>query len=166
MSKGQRTVRLPKDYSQAAFMNIVRDLEGRIANLEALGPIDQSFTPTLGDGTNNFTLSVATGAFTKYGRVIHFGLQCTWSSIGSAGAAQLRALLPIPYTAMRSGAFSFCQVDGVDTVGGANDIYGFVSATTATVFFRTGSDNANSVALAANSCSPTGQINGSGFFFI
>lgn len=44
-----------------------------------------SWTPTIGDSLNrNFTLTTATGRYTRIGNMIHFSVLCVWSSKGSA----------------------------------------------------------------------------------
>lgn len=70
------------------------------------GNFDTSFTPTMGDGTNNFTLSVAKFHYLQIGKLIHFSTHITWTSKGSA-----------------SGAI---QVSLPHTLGAATTLYSFV----------------------------------------
>src|SRR5688572_17127941 len=44
-----------------------------------------TFTPTVGDGTNNYTLDIATGVYTKIGNLVKVDVACRWTGIGSAG---------------------------------------------------------------------------------
>lgn len=125
-----------------------------------------SVTVTLGDGTNNFTMTTATLTYTKIANIVFFAVNCVWTSIGSAGASQLRITgLPIAITA-GGGSFTFSTVDGLDTVGGTRFITPYFGDLPTILAFRTSTDNAASAALAANSCSATGKIVGAGFYFV
>lgn len=122
-----------------------------------------TWTPVMGDGTNNYTLSVAKGYYTIIGNMCFASWSCTWTSIGSAGAGQLRVTLPFTVlnedTARYSAALG--AIDGVDTTATLNQIVAQALANTAYVQFSRANDNASSTALAANAQSAAGGINGS-----
>lgn len=70
-------------------------LNGKLANgivttdgSKNLIPIaaQSSYTPTLGDGTNNFTTTVAQGSYYKIGSLYHVQATITWTGKGSASA--------------------------------------------------------------------------------
>src|SRR5262245_31782546 len=122
------------------------------------------WSPTLGDGTNNYTLTTASGLYVKLGVLVFVTVDLTWTSIGSAGAGQLR-ISGLPFVAANvSGnvpGFVFANYSGLDTTAAENTILASGSPNSATILFRRVSDNASSVALAANSSSGTGAISGS-----
>ena len=43
-----------------------------------------AYTPTMGDGTHNFTLTTSSGYYTVVGNLVHFEIWLQWSSTGSA----------------------------------------------------------------------------------
>jgi len=112
----------------------------------------------VGDGTNNYTLSNNDNAYTKIGDMATYWIDVDWTSIGSAGAGQLRAA-GLPFTSTRSGAMNWGQVDGMDTGAGVTPISAFCSSST--LFFRRINDNAASTTLPANSSSASGGFSGS-----
>lgn len=125
-------------------------------------------TPTLGDGTNNFTLTTATIAYSQIGNVVFWNVNCTWSSIGSAGAAQLR-ISGLPVSCAGLGAFQFSTMDGMNMVSNVNGknffLTGSYGAGTTVLSFRQSEDNVASAIYPANTCSATGKIIGGGFYF-
>ena len=54
---------------------------------------DTTWTPTLGDGTNNFTLTTAVGKYQQFGNIVKGHFNLTWSSQGSA-SGDLEISLP------------------------------------------------------------------------
>jgi len=64
------------------------------SNLSAVSAVT-CYTPTLGDGTNNFTLSGSNACYYKIGNLYIGNVSAAWSSKGSAtGAVNLRISLP------------------------------------------------------------------------
>jgi len=120
-----------------------------------------TFTPTLGDGTNNYTLSIAIGSYTKTGDTVHAHVTAVWSSIGSAGAAQLR-VGAMPFTSISTANYRFgvawASVSGLDTTATLNQITGLMLNSATTVGFERANDNAASTALAANGSSASGWM--------
>lgn len=53
-----------------------------------------TYTPTIGDGTNNFTTSTATGHYIVTGRVVNFFAYVVWTSKGSASGT-IKLSLPL-----------------------------------------------------------------------
>lgn len=124
-----------------------------------------TWTPTLGDGTNNYTLSIAVGDYVKVGRHCTVSVCTAWTSIGSAGAGQLR-ILGLPFApggqANNQNGFAISTMDGIDLTAAVAQITGNTPVgATAGIYFRRSTDNAASVALAANSSSASGGLAGS-----
>jgi hypothetical protein len=122
------------------------------------------WTPTLGDGTNNYTLSTARGLYVKLGVLVFVTVDVAWTSTGSVGSGQLR-LGGLPFLiadiAGNVPGFTFGNCSGLDTTAAENMILASGSPNTATILFKRVADNAASVALAANGSSSTGAISGS-----
>ncbi len=55
--------------------------------------INGTWTPVIGDGTNNFTTTTALGFYTLIGKLMSFDMRLTWSSIGSASGV-IQCTLP------------------------------------------------------------------------
>jgi hypothetical protein len=74
---------------------------------------NNSFTPTIGDSTHNFTTSQSTGYYTVVGNLVCFEIWLKWSSQGSAVAGNnLRISLPMAVVSPRA-AFSLGYIEGV-----------------------------------------------------
>lgn len=120
-----------------------------------------SFTPTLGDGTNNYTLDRAVGLGVKIGRLVHIDIACRWTSIGSAGVGQLRVkTLPYPSnstTGYQVGA-SVGYTDDLDTTATLNQLMGYIGTNSTEILLYRAADNAGAAALPANSSGATGEI--------
>jgi len=113
-------------------------------------------TVTIGDGTNNYTISSQVCDYTKLGRVVVARLTVNWSSIGSAGAGQLR-IGGLPLTASSgSHAGSIGSAVGLDYTATLNPIICYAQG--ADVFFERVNDNAAETHLAANGSSATGGV--------
>lgn len=128
-------------------------------------PVSDAWTPVMGDGTNNFTLSTANGRYIKLGNVVLFWAHCVWSSIGSAGAGGLQITLPFTTnaTAGRRYSFPLGNVNGMDNGGGKQIV---VSAGNNESFlsFYLVNDNASYSGIAANAQSATGFVQVSGSY--
>lgn len=115
-----------------------------------------TWTATLGDGTNNYTVNSQTSTYTKIGRLVYVRTSLTWNSIGSAGASQLR-IGGLPF-AVGSGshAANIGSVTGFDTTATLNPITAYVQASS--IFFERVNDNAAPTALPANGSSASGNF--------
>jgi len=126
-----------------------------------------TFTPTLGDGTNNYTLSFAEGSYTKIGNQVIWHALLIWTSIGSAGASQLR-MGALPFTSSAVGNITYSawigSFDGLDTTATLNQIMPRVGTNSTACFFNRANDNAAATNLAANSSSASGGIQLSGVY--
>jgi len=119
-----------------------------------------TFTPTLGDGTNNYTLSTASGNYTRIGRQVTAYIAITWTSIGSAGATGLQ-LGGLPYTSasatnFRAGA-NLAYVEGLDNSAGKQIISDLLLSRTYLIFYLI-NDNAAPTVLLANTSSSAGLL--------
>lgn len=119
-------------------------------------------TPTLGDGTNNFTLSgTSYGTYTKIGDLVTVYYSLAWSSIGSAGAGQLViGALPFATNSDSNARFAACigALSGFDTAAGAKQITARAASSATTIAFFQTEDNAAPTNLAANGCSASGSL--------
>jgi hypothetical protein len=119
-----------------------------------------TWSPTLGDGTNNYTLQFVTGIYTKIGNLVTASGLLTWTSIGSAGSGGLRLSLPFAAINVNFARFGAALglLAGFDTVGGTKQIVcNLDQGANFLTFFQT-NDNAGATALPSNSQSPTGQV--------
>jgi hypothetical protein len=125
-----------------------------------------TFTPTLGDGTNNYTLSIGEGSYTKISNQVIWHALLIWTSIGSAGASQLR-IGGLPFAAF-SGNITYSATigtfAGLDTTATLNQITLQLSGGASAPHFYRSNDNAAATNLAANSSSATGSIQASGCY--
>jgi len=123
-----------------------------------------TFTPTLGDGTNNYTLTTAVGYYIKIGRLVFASFYCIWSSIGSAGAGQLR-MGALPFTSQNVGNDRFgaalSSISGFDLTATLNPIVAQTGGNQTIISFSRLNDNAAPTALPANGSSATGEVAGS-----
>ena len=73
---------------------------------------DATFTPTIGDGTNDFTLSGTNGNYTRVGRLVHIHeLDVIWTSKASASGTIV--IEGLPYAACCEHGLSIATVQGV-----------------------------------------------------
>jgi hypothetical protein len=142
-------IRFPAAQNASADANTLDDYE------------EGTFTPTLGDGTNNFTLSFANGFYTKIGDTVHAHAYAIWTSIGAAGSPALRiGALPFASSSSMQYGFAFGGMSGIDVTASTKQICGETQGGTE-VRFNVTEDNATASPLAANTCSATGAISGS-----
>jgi hypothetical protein len=140
-------------------------------NVGTLSPEYKSstFTPTLGDGTNNYTLITAEGHYTRIGDRIIWDSIMVWSSIGSAGAGQLR-MGGLPISSSNSGTYrataTIGSFSGLDTTAAESQITAVISNNSTDVKIERANDNAAPTSLAANSSSSTGWLFLSGTYKI
>lgn len=120
-----------------------------------------TFTPTLGDGTNNYTLSTALGWYTLIVDMVFVDVNISWSSIGSAGAAQLR-MGGLPFTALNTTDYratsNFGFISGIDTTATLNQVTGLIIENGTTIFLYRVNDNAAPTGLPANGSSGSGTL--------
>jgi hypothetical protein len=117
-----------------------------------------TWSPTMGDGTNNYTLGSTTATYTKIGRDVFVTFDTAWSSIGSAGAGQLR-IGGLPFTAAaQTFAAAIGYITGFDLTATLNPILAYIQGSTTSIFFIRANDNAAPTNLAANSSSGTGAV--------
>lgn len=87
----------------------------------------QTYTPTIGDGTNNFTTSTANGQYVRVGNLVSFWLHLIWTSKGAA-AGNIRISLPLTVSASVSrtsfsiGYFNTIAFTGQITANSANTL--------------------------------------------
>lgn len=112
-----------------------------------------SYTPTIGDGTNNFTTSSATGSYYKLGSLYLVHIDITWTGKGSAVAGSSLSV-SLPASALGTGAVSIGLGSGLGFLG--SYIGGFTNANQI-IFY--GGSNAGAINNATVSQSgSTGRI--------
>lgn len=116
-----------------------------------------TYTPTIGDGAATYTLSTASGWYTKIGNLVTAFFNVVWTAIGAVGAGALRASLPIATGSIRGGG-ALGTVAGLDTTATLNQIVADLGVSSATIFFQRLNDNAAATSLPANGSSAAGQI--------
>lgn len=151
----------PIDISNASAGQIVFPAsQNASANANTLDDYEEgTFTATLGDGTNNYTVNTQTSTYTKKGREVTVQLSGTWNSIGSAGAGQLRfGALPFTCSNALSQAAFIGSISGLDFTATLNPITAFVQGNTTNIMLERVNDNAAPTALAANGSSASGSF--------
>ena len=128
-----------------------------------------TWTPTMGDATNNFTLTKDAGFYSKIGDTVFITAYITWSSKGSAtGQVNIKSL---PFTSANitdyRGNIRFDYTDGLVFTNGALHVFPGASigqnATLATVVINA-NDGSSPTPLLASSCDATGLVLISGFY--
>lgn len=120
-----------------------------------------AYTPTIGDGVNNFTTSVAQGYYTKVGGVIYVDIYLVWSGKGSAIAANTLVIsLPFASNTPRP-TFSLGFVNGV-TFSSQLTVAGGLGASTVNLW-NLNSGSSPTVLTVAN-VNASGQIQISGCY--
>jgi hypothetical protein len=119
-----------------------------------------TWTVTIGDGTNNYTANFVTGIYTKIGNLVTAAGLITWTSIGSAGAGQLRLSLPFTSVNVNFARFGAALglIAGFDTVVGTKQIMANLDQGANYLTFWQINDNASATALPSNAQSATGQV--------
>jgi len=119
-----------------------------------------TFTPRIGDGTNNYTTTISDGYYTRVGKQVTVYLRLDWTSIGSAASTALY-IDDLPYVSHNSATYraaaSFSYIAGVDN-GGGNQILGHLNYNADRINFYYVNDNAAATAILADTSSATGNI--------
>jgi|SRR5262245_656065 len=119
-----------------------------------------TFSASLGDGTNNYTLNINVCSYVKIGRQVTLAGFIAWNSIGSAGAGQLRMGFPFTIggaSGMGYGA-AHGYLSGFDLTATLNALSIDVFQGETIVRFYRAADNAAPTAIPANSSSATGAL--------
>jgi len=74
-----------------------------IAGVDMRAPDSASFVPTIGDGTNAFTQSGATGSYWRWGNMVQVAIGLNWTDKGSASGDVRIGNLPFAFPALPSG---------------------------------------------------------------
>lgn len=123
-----------------------------------------TWTPTVGDGTNNFTLTTAIGNWTRKENEVTFYCRVVWSSKGSASGT-VRISLPFTVRNITSFrvAFYLGKVNGVTFADG---IEAATDGNLAYLVLRSLTSGTNDAAIAASGYASTGEIWISGTFLV
>ncbi len=115
-------IRIGNGQSQAFIAGVINGNGGGLTSLNAAnlaGTIPQSnlgtadsYSPTIGDGTDNFTMSIQDGYYVLVGNLVYFEIRLDWTSKGSAiSTSSLRISLPFTVASERVG-FSLAYLTG------------------------------------------------------
>jgi hypothetical protein len=87
-------------------------------NIEGGGPIASSnladvvgwtnYVPAISAGSGSFTSVAATGRYYKIGKLVHFQVRVTVTTVGSAAGA---TIISLPFTSGSTGVFALCGQD-------------------------------------------------------
>ena len=111
-----------------------------------------TWTPTAGDGSNNFAMTAQVGEYVKVGRTVTLSCHISWSGIGSVGTGSLRVGgLPYPVSDLSSSRYGAAlgNIKEINTNGGQLVLSGDAGASVLT--FYTIHDNATFQTVASNS---------------
>jgi len=127
----------------------------------ALGTTN-SYTPTIGDGTHNFTATTQSGYYAEVGSLVYFTIWLEWTSKGSAVAADnLTISLPVPTVSPRE-TFTLGFLNGFTfnnelTAGSAaGDAY--------FILYNLSNSGGDATVLPVSSCGNSGEIQVSGVY--
>lgn len=132
------------------------------------GVAEGTWVPQIGDSNGNyFTPDTVAGNWTRVGNQVTAVFTVSWVSLGSATSSGLIVTLPVGSRNIASIRQSACLgfISGVDTAAGAKEVlasvaYPGIPSGISLQFFNV-NDNGAATAIAANSCSVTGEIAGS-----
>ena len=127
-----------------------------MTNTNMLNIITKSYTPTLGDGTNNFTLTTASCTYYLISSFVIVNMRVVWSSIGSATGG-LR--LALPATVGTSTQRASCTIGFANGVGfTGNTLTATASSLTQYATFYGISTSGVVTQVNASACASTGEI--------
>lgn len=140
-----------------------------LANTSNTTATQGTFTPTLGDATNDFTLSTALGWYSKICNMVWFTTFVAWSSKGSATGSCFLKSLPFTSTTAANyrGAAGISYNQGlVSTISGKDStpMAGIVANNSQVNLIKTSSDGAAPTNILCSDCSATGSIQVWGFY--
>jgi hypothetical protein len=122
-----------------------------------------TYSPTIGDGTNNFTTSTANGWYQRIGAIYYFWINVIWTSKGSAVAGtSLKVSLPIA----PSGTLNFAPViiGKNDNITAANSLAGQITGSNQFIDFVNFRSGNTSQVINVSGAGNTGNMILSGFY--
>lgn len=122
--------------------------------------LESTYSPTIGDGTNDFTLSQSIGIVTRIGAMVHIEASMTWTDQNSASGNVLISLPVTLIPAVRGGGV-IATSDSVTNPGNVTEIavqiLDSVSTTHATIQLISGNGGA-AAALQVSSVDAAGTL--------
>jgi hypothetical protein len=123
---------------------------------------NNAFTPTIGDGTNNFTAITNSGYYTQVGNLVYFEIWLQWSDQGSANpSANLQISLPVAVASQRV-AFPLGFMSGVSF--GSQLTAGASNGQSDILLYSLSNSGAAPSQVLVSSCSTSGEIQISGSY--
>lgn len=128
-----------------------------------LGNYLRSYTPTLGDGTNNFSMTGVSGHYVLIGNTINFWIRFNWSSKGSASGAIVASLPVAVSSSIPNPSFTIGYTDGITFNSG---ISAFGTASSSNISLFTLTTGSFGVSLTDADFTATGYLLISGSYMI
>lgn len=135
----------------------------------SLGAGISTWTPTIGDGTNNFSTSTASGQYTKLGNMVWFTLDIIWTSKGSAVAgSNLNVSLPLAISSSwHRASFTMSFVQGLTWTASTGFVVTTASAGNSnTQFYEILASGSGPTQLLVSNTSTAGEMQISGFYSV
>jgi len=122
--------------------------------------VESTWTPTIGDGVNNFTTSVSSGNYQQVGSWIHFNFLVTWTAKAPAAGA-IKISLPVN---ANDGVCSITNHNTLTYAAGDEKVVGECKAGSIDLYFL--QSNASRTSTLAADFGITGSLSGSGSYLI
>jgi hypothetical protein len=115
-----------------------------------------SFSPTIGNGSANFTPSTSAGYYAKSGNLVYFEIFISWSSLNGINSGSVVVSLPFAVQSQRA-VFDIGYVNGINVSG--QQIIAIASAGATNIDLWSNPNNGgNPVTVPVSACSIPGQI--------
>lgn len=125
--------------------------------ISPFSPSLTTWTPTIGDSTNNFTTSSATGKYMSYGPFVYVYAQLTWTS--KASASGFLRIKGFPVTSINSPQQTYMTIGENSGINSTGQIYIRIEANTTYALLGRGSGQ-----LTTSDVDATGMIWFSGIY--
>lgn len=149
-----------------AYHSLAVDRQVNAAALAANGAVSSvtqaslgtatAYTPTIGNGSANFSMTTQSGYYAKVANLVYFEAQVIWNGKGSATSGNVVVSLPVPVVSPRA-VFSLGYISGITST---YQIVPIASATANFVAFY----NTSPGGLQTTSCANSGEIQVSGWY--
>ena len=117
-----------------------------------------SWTPTIGDGVNNFTVSQATGAYYRLGPLVWSTGQIVWTGKGSANPAGA-LILSLPVTQGASSPLAACSFGFSQGIGFTGSQFeGYINTSSAQIILTGFSNTGVLSSILVSNAATTGNI--------
>lgn len=122
----------------------------------------QTYSPTIGDGTNNFTTSSANGFFYRVGALTFVNINIAWTNKGSASAGSA-LMLSLPITSGASPGSNTFSLGFINGITSATQILAFANGTDSKIQFVSAISGSSATSILVSGAATSGQIQLSGW---